>query len=274
MRRAAQHTGRNRAAAALAVFALLAGLALCSSRPALAQGAGVVVFAAASLKNALDEVGAGFAKDTGKPAPRFSYAGSPALARQIEQGAPADVFMSADTDWMDYLDGRKLIRAASRIDLLSNSIVVVTPASARADFQGLTAESLTRALGGGRLALADVRSVPAGRYAKAALEKLGLWDGVKDRLAQTENVRAALVFVARGEAPLGMVYSTDAAAEPRVAIAATLPQDSHPPIIYPAAVTSASRHPDAGSFLAYLSGPQAGASFRRHGFVVLHQTAR
>ena len=161
------------------------------------------MFAAASLKNALDDTGADFAKQTGKPPPRISYAGTPALARQIEQGAPADVFISADADWMTYLEGKRLIRAESRVDLLGNSIVVVAPASANIDLPVISAESLTRALRGGRLALADVNSVPAGRYAKAALEKLGAWDALKGRLAQSENVRAALVFVARGEAPLG-----------------------------------------------------------------------
>ncbi|MBX9758139.1 MAG: molybdate ABC transporter substrate-binding protein [Beijerinckiaceae bacterium] len=258
----------------MAAYALLAGLCALAPNAAQAQGAGPVVFAAASLKNALDEVSAGFAKDAGKPAPRLSYAGSPALARQIEQGAPADVFISADTDWMDYLEGKRLIRNGARVDLLGNSIVLVAPAAARVDLAELTVASLARALGGGRLALADVKTVPAGRYAKASLEKLGLWDAVKDKLAQSENVRAALVFVARGEAPLGIVYSTDAAAEPRVRVVAALPRDSHPPIIYPAAVTSASTHPDAGSFLAYLAGPQASAAFVRHGFVPLHQPAR
>ena len=253
---------------------LLASVALPARQPALAQGGGLVVFAAASLKNALDDIGADFAKQTGKPPPRISYAGTPALARQIEQGAPADVFISADADWMTYLEGKQLVRSESRVDLLGNSIVVVAPASADIDLPVISAHSLTRALGGGRLALADVNSVPAGRYAKAALEKLGAWDALKGRLAQSENVRAALVFVARGEAPLGIVYRTDAAAEPRVKIIAALPQDTHPPIIYPAAVTSASKHPDATAFLAWLRGPQARAIFESHGFLPLQNTAR
>lgn len=242
--------------------------AMTISPAAMAQTAGPVVFAAASLKNALDDAATIYAA-TGKTAPRVSYAGSSALARQIEQGAPADIFISADTDWMDYLAKRNLIRTETRNDLLGNAIVVIAPASSGAQIPTINADNMKRALAGGRLAVAEVNSVPAGRYAKAALEKLGAWDAVKDSLAQSENVRAALLFVARGEAPLGIVYQTDAAAEPKVKIVAALPRDSHPPIVYPVAVTSASKHPDAQAFIAFLASPQARPAFEKQGFTIL-----
>jgi molybdate transport system substrate-binding protein len=254
-----------------AAFLLLAGLFMPGAK---AQSGSPVVFAAASLKNALDEAATLYAQSLGRPTPRISYAGSPALARQIMQGAPADVFISADSDWMDYLGDRKLIRPETRGDLVGNSIVIVAPAASPATLPQISGDALADALGGGRLAIADVNSVPAGRYTKAALEKLGAWEAVKNRLAQSENVRAALLFVARGEAPLGVVYRTDAAAEPRVKIIAAPPHDSHPPIIYPAAVTSASKHPDAAAFLAFLRDAQAGAVFEKHGFTIPDAAAR
>ena len=250
-----------------AALLLAAALSFAPAGPAAAANGHLVVFAAASMKNALDEIAAGYASSTAKPAPRLSYAGSPALARQIEQGAPADIFISADTDWMDYLERRKLVRSDARADIAGNSLVVIAPAGARVEVGDLRSEALTRAIGDGRLAVAEVNSVPAGKYAKAALEPLGAWDAVKSRLAQTENVRAALMFVARGEAPLGVVYRTDAFAEPRVAIAASIPPGAHPPITYPAALVSASKNPDAAGFLDYLVSPQARAAFEKHGFV-------
>ncbi|MFN3889899.1 MAG: molybdate ABC transporter substrate-binding protein [Beijerinckiaceae bacterium] len=241
--------------------------------PANAEPGGPLIFAAASLKNALDDAAAAWTS-SGKPAPRISYAGSPALARQIEQGAPADIFISADTDWMDYLAKRSLIRPGTRTDLLGNAIVIVAPAASAASLPAVTADALSRALGGGRLAVADVKSVPAGKYAKTALEKLGAWDALKHRLAQSENVRAALLFVARGEAPLGIVYRTDAAAEPKVKIVAALPRDSHPPVIYPAAVTSAARSPYSSEFLAFLRSAQARPAFEKQGFTTLDAVSK
>lgn len=255
-------TGRS----ILAAGFLLAAAQVGSS--VMAQSAGPVVFAAASLKNALDDAATVYAA-TGKAPPRISYAGSSALSRQIEQGAPADVFISADTNWMDYLAKRNLIRPDTKSDLLGNAIVVVAPAASSAQIPTINADNLTRALGDGRLAVAEVNSVPAGRYAKAALEKLNAWDAVKDRLAQSENVRAALLFVSRGEAPLGIVYQTDAAAEPKVKIVAALPRESHPPIVYPIAVTSASKHPDAEAFLSFLRSEQARPAFEKQGFTIL-----
>jgi molybdate transport system substrate-binding protein len=238
-----------------------------------AQGGGMVVFAAASLKNALDEIAAAWAKDTGKPAPRISYAASSALARQMEQGAPADLFISADLDWMDYAAGKNLIRPDSRFNLLGNNIVLIAPRDSRTTTLALTGGDLAKALAGGKLSMGNVDAVPAGKYGKAALEKLGAWTSVKDSIAQAENVRAALLLVARGEAPLGIVYGTDAAAEPGVKVVATFPEDSHPPITYPAALTRESKNADAKSFLDFLRSAKARAVFEKQGFTVLAKSA-
>jgi molybdate transport system substrate-binding protein len=238
-----------------------------------AQGGGMVVFAAASLKNALDEIAATWAKDTGRPAPRISYAASSALARQMEQGAPADLFISADLDWMDYAAGKNLIRADTRFNLLGNKIVLIAPRDSRTTTLALTGGDLAKALAGGKLSMGNVDAVPAGKYGKAALEKLGAWTSVKDSIAQAENVRAALLLVARGEAPLGIVYGTDAAAEPGVKIVATFPADSHPPITYPAALARESKNADASSFLDFLRSAKARAVFEKQGFTVLVKSA-
>jgi molybdate transport system substrate-binding protein len=236
---------------------------------ARAQAGALVIFAAASLKNALDEIAAGWAKDTGKAAPKISYAASPALAKQIEQGAPADLFISADLDWMDYVAKKDLIRADTRVNLLGNKIVLIAPRDSTASLDVKQGFDLAKALAGGRLAMANVDAVPAGKYGKAALEKLGAWDGVKDKVAQAENVRAALLLVARGEAALGIVYATDAAAEPNVKIVGAFPEDSHPPIIYPAAVTRDAKSADARPFLDHLKTIRARPAFEKQGFTVL-----
>ena len=251
------------------------GLALALSiAPGIAQAQdSVVVFAAASLKNALDEIAATWAKDTGKPAPKISYAASSALAKQMEQGAPADLFISADLDWMDYAAGKNLIKADTRFNLLGNNIVLIAPKDSRTANLAIKGDDLAKALAGGRLSMANVEAVPAGKYGKAALEKLGAWTAVKDSIAQAENVRAALVLVARGEAPLGIVYSTDAAAEPNVRIVATFPEDSHPPIIYPAALTKDAKNADAKAFLDFLRSAKARTSFEKQGFTVLVKSA-
>jgi molybdate transport system substrate-binding protein len=233
---------------------LVAGLAIGIAIVPLSAGAednAPVVFAAASLKDALDAVNADWQKESGKQA-TISYAASSALAKQIEQGAPADVFISADEDWMDYLAARKLIKPDTRFDLLGNRLVL-----------------LASLLGDGHLAMADTQAVPAGKYGKAALEKLGVWDGVKDKIAQAENVRAALQLVSRGEAPLGIVYATDAHADPKVKVLDTFPEGTHPPIIYPAAEIAASTNPDARAFVAYLKSPAAQSVFEAQGFKVL-----
>jgi molybdate transport system substrate-binding protein len=251
------------------------GLALVLSfLPGLAQAQNdVVVFAAASLKNALDEIATTWSKDSGKPMPKISYAASSALAKQIEQGAPADMFISADLDWMDYLAGKNQIKPDTRFNLLGNKIVLIAPKDSKITTLALKGGDLATALAGGRLSMANVESVPVGKYGKAALEKLGAWNDVKDHLAQAENVRAALLLVARGEAPLGIVYSTDAAAEPNVKIVATFPEDSHAPIIYPAALTRDSRNADAKAFLDFLKSAKARAAFEKQGFTVLVKSA-
>jgi molybdate transport system substrate-binding protein len=251
------------------------GLALALSLlPGMAQAQNnMVVFAAASLKNALDEVAATWARDIGKPAPKISYAASSALAKQIEQGAPADLFISADLDWMDYLAGKNLIKADTRFNLLGNKIALIAPKDSKTTSVTIKGADLAKALDGGRLSMANVDSVPAGKYAKSALERLGAWNDVKDHVAQAENVRAALLLVARGEAPLGIVYSTDAAAEPDVRVVATFPDDSHPPIIYPAALTKESGDADAKAFLDFLRSAKARLSFEKQGFTVLVRSA-
>ncbi len=247
------------------------GLALAVSllpSVAFAQG-NVVVFAAASLKNALDEIATTWSKDTGKPMPKISYAASSALAKQMEQGAPADLFISADLDWMDYVQGKNLIKTDSRFNLLGNKIVLIAPKDSKLTTVEIKGADLAKALAGGRLSMANVDSVPVGKYGKAALEKLGAWSEVKDHLAQAENVRAALLLVARGETPLGIVYATDAAAEPNVKIVGTFPADSHPPIIYPAALAKDSTNADAKAFLDFLRSAKARTAFEKQGFTVL-----
>jgi molybdate transport system substrate-binding protein len=236
--------------------------------PARAQSTDLVIFAAASLKNALDEVNTQWQKETGKKAV-ISYAASSALAKQIEQGAPAQVFISADLDWMDYLAGKNLIKADTRSNLLGNRIVLIAPKDKAQPIDIKAGFDLAKVLGEGRLSMANVESVPAGKYGKAALEKLGVWASVSGRIAQAENVRAALLLVSRGEAPAGIVYQTDAAADPNVKIIGTFPEDSHPPIIYPIALTANASHPDATAFLAYIRSAKAKPVFEAQGFTVL-----
>jgi len=228
----------------------------------------LTVFAAASLKTALDQANEAFAA-VSKIKVRTSYAASSALARQIEQGAPADVFASADVDWMDYLDARKKIAAGTRVDLLGNRLVIIAAKDSPVAKLELEEAAFENALGSGRLALAEVNSVPAGRYAKAALQHLRLWDGLAARLAMAENVRAALIFVSRGEAPLGIVYATDAAADTGVKIVATFPPESHPAIIYPFAVTEGANAGRAQQYLEFLRNPSARTIFEKQGFSVI-----
>jgi molybdate transport system substrate-binding protein len=251
--------------ASLMAGVLVLGLMLA---PAVAWAADPVVFAAASLKNALDDVAKAYEAKTGQKV-TISYAGSSALAKQIEQGAPADIFISADLDWMNYLAGKNLIKNETRRNLLGNRLVLVAPADRSLSLVIAPGFELAKALGDGRLAVADPASVPAGKYAKASLEKLGVWDSVKDKLAQAENVRAALAFIAQGEAPLGIVYQTDAAAEPKVKVVDTFPADSHAPIIYPVAQTASSTNPDASAFLEFLGSDDARKVFEGQGFEVL-----
>jgi molybdate transport system substrate-binding protein len=255
--------------------ALIGALAFASPvpSPASAQGRDVVVFAAASMKNALDEINQAWTRENRGRKVTISYAASPALVKQIEAGAPADLFASADLDWMDYAQQKNLIRPETRVNLLGNRLVLIAAKDATTSLTIQPGFNLAAALGSGRLAMGNVDAVPAGKYGKAALEKLGAWEGVKDRVAQAENVRAALLLVSRGEAPLGIVYQTDAAADPNVKIVDTFPQDTHPAIVYPVAITKDSGNADAQAFLAFLRGPVAQAAFERQGFTVLNRPA-
>jgi molybdate transport system substrate-binding protein len=257
---------RLRRFAVVAVMSL-AALAVAGVSAATAQST-VTVFAAASLQTALNGVAKDFTAASGI-AVKFSYDASSTLARQIEQGAPADIFASADLDWMDYLAKRDLIAAATRVNLLGNRLVVVAPKDSPITEIRFEAASLEAALGGGRIATGAVESVPVGRYAKLALQKLGLWATFETRIVPAENVRAALAYVARGEAPLGIVYATDAAAEPKVKVVGTFPRDSHPPIVYPFALTATAQGDAAKQFLAYLQSQPARARFTAQGFSML-----
>lgn len=230
----------------------------------------MTVFAAASLKNALDAIVADWQASAGKRAV-VSYAASSALARQIENGAPAQIFISADLDWMDYLAAKKLINPQSRVDLLGNRIVLIAPKGKALPTDVLLKPGfdLAALLGDGRLSMANVDTVPAGKYGKAALEKLGLWHNVAGRIAQAENVRAALLLVSRGETPAGIVYQTDAASDPNVRIIGTFPEGSHPPIIYPMAQIAGAVHPDTANFLTFVRSNRARVLFEAQGFTVL-----
>ena len=247
------------------IAAVAAARADCSEASDRARGS-LVVFAAASLKPALDPVLAAWRSSSGQEVV-VSYAGSGQLARQIEQGAPADLFVSADTTWMDHVASKKLIDIPTRVDLLGNLLVLVAPANAAPAIELTPGLDLAAHLRGGRLAIGNAQFVPAGVYGKAALQHLGAWSGVADKLAETENVRAALMLVTRGEASLGIVYRTDAISEPAARIIATFPEDSHPRIVYPAALTAGARA-DARELLAFLTSSTAKSIYEAHGFLV------
>jgi molybdate transport system substrate-binding protein len=246
---------------------VLSGLAALLLSFVPAQAADIAVFAAASLTDALQDIGKSYEAKTHNQVV-FSFAASSTLAKQIERSSGADVFMSADTDWMDYLDSKGLIDRPTRKNLLGNSLVLVMPADSGITIDVADRFPLLAALNGGRLSMADPNSVPAGKYGRAALIALGAWSSVQDHIVSAENVRVALAYVARKEAPLGIVYKTDALSEPDVKIAGTFPENSHRPIVYPAALTSDAK-PEAKNFLGYLSGPEARAIFEKAGFTVL-----
>lgn len=241
---------------------------LAAFSPASAEDKTITVFAAASMKNALDEVDAAYTAKTGVKI-TASYAASSVLAKQIEQGAPADVFVSADTDWMDYAASKKTISELSRVNLLGNSIVLIAPKDSKIDnviiAQGF---DLAKLAGDGRIATGDVKSVPVGKYAKAALTSLGAWQAAEPKFAMAESVRAALTLVARGEAALGIVYSTDARVEPGVKIVGTFPADSHPAIIYPVAATTTAKG-GTNDYLAFLRSSAAKTILEKYGFKFL-----
>jgi molybdate transport system substrate-binding protein len=252
------------------------GVLLCvlfSGAPAWAADdkAAVTVFGAASLTNVLQDIGDSFTAQTSIPV-RFSFAASSALAKQIENGAPADVFFSADVEWMNYLQERNLIQRATRQNALGNRLVLIAPSDSKVMLKIAANFPLAASLGSGKLATGDPDSVPAGRYAKQALTQLGVWAAVADRIARADSVRSALAFVDRGEAPLGIVYETDALVDKNVRIVDTFPADSHAPIIYPLALTNAAKA-DAAKFVAYVRGPAGDAAFVHYGFRPLHTSA-
>ena len=232
------------------------------------QGQPLVVFAAASLTDVLQKASDAYTQSSATPV-RLSFAASSALAKQIESGAPADVFVSADQEWMDYIAGKDLINAASRSNLLGNRLALIAPADSKVTLQLAANARLLAALGEkGRLATGDPDTVPVGKYAKAALTSFGIWSALEPRLARAENVRVALSYVARGEAPLGIVYATDATVEPKVRVVALFPESSHPAITYPAAATRSAQAGAAG-YLQFLRGPIAADIFRKAGFTLL-----
>lgn len=256
----------NRRLFAAALSAFLCGVVASSAT--LAQEKSLTVFAAASMKNALDDANAAFTKATAVKVVA-SYAASSALMKQIEQGAPADIFVSADIEWMDYGSQKKLVQDGTRVNLLGNKLVLIAPKDSKLDTVKIESGfDLAKLAGDGRIVTADVRAVPVGRYAKAALERLGAWAAAEPKLAMTENVRVALTLVARGEAPLGIVYETDAKVEPAVKIVGVFPEDSHPPIVYPVAATATAK-PEAAHYIAFLRSEAAKTVFERYGFTVL-----
>jgi len=246
---------------------LFAAVPAVAMLPAAALAADVTVFGAASLSDALNEIAKNYQQQSGKTV-AVSLAASSALAKQIEASGGADIFISADEDWMDYLDKKGLIVPGSRADLLGNHLVLVAPADAKLSLTIAPHFDLLGALAGGRLAVADPGSVPAGKYAKASLTQLGVWDSVVGHLAQAENVRVALTYVAHGDAPLGIVYTTDALADKGVRIVGTFPDDTHAPIVYPIALAKDAK-PEAKAFIEFLRGPQARAIFEKDGFIIL-----
>ena len=251
-----------------AALTLLAGLIGLSPQSATAQDKTLTVFAAASMKNALDDINSAFSKQTGVKVVA-SYAASSALMKQIESGAPADIFASADLDWMNYGSQKKVIKDDTRINLLGNKLVLIAPQDSKLGTvtfgQGF---DLAKLVGDGRIATGDVKSVPVGKYAKAALEKLGAWNAAESKFAMAESVRAALTLVSRGEAPLGIVYETDAKADPGVKIIGAFPANSHEPITYPVAATIIAK-PEAAEYLAFLRGPVSKNIFEKYGFTFL-----
>ena len=242
--------------------------ALLAALPARAQDKTITMFAAASMKNAVDDVDAAFTKKSSVKV-SASYAASSALAKQIEQGAPADIFASADLDWMDYVAKKDLIQSDTRTNLLGNKLVLIAPKDTKLGTIKIEKGfDLAKLAGNGRITTGDVKAVPVGKYAKAALEKLGSWQAAESKFAMAENVRAALLLVARGEAVLGIVYETDAKVEPNVKVVGYFPQDSYPPVIYPVALLKTAK-PEAKAYLDFLQSAEAKAIFEKYGFSFL-----
>jgi molybdate transport system substrate-binding protein len=254
----------------VSVLLVAAAVVIASSwsLAAQAQEKDLLVFGAASLKNALDDADALYQHDAGRKIV-VSYGASSALAKQIESGAPADIFISADLDWMDYVAQHKLIKADTRFNLLGNKLVLIAPVDSKVNLTIGPNFPLAQTLGNDRLAMADPAAVPAGKYGKAALEALGVWSSVANKIAPAQDVRATLLLVSRGEAPLGIVYQTDAAADKGVKIVGAFPESTHPPIIYPIAVTATSNNPGTTAYVNFLKSPAAKPAFEKQGFVLL-----
>lgn len=247
-------------------FMLVLAALIPAQSEAFAAPSPPMVMAAASLQESLNAAADAWARKN-HPRPRISFAASSALARQIESGAPADMFISADEEWMAYLGGKGLLKQKTRVPFLTNGLVLIAPKASKASLKIGRNFPLAKALGpGGRLAVADTAAVPAGRYAKQALTNLGVWNSVKDRLAPGESVRAALAFVSRSACPLGVVYSTDARADPSVRVVGIFLASSHAPIRYPLALLARSRNPEAEGFRRFLLSAEGKAIFRRYGF--------
>jgi molybdate transport system substrate-binding protein len=257
---------RRRLSACLASWVVC--LAASASFGADAPRAPVLIFAAASLSNVVDELGHSFSASTGIQV-KSSYEASSALAKQIEAGAPADVFFSADTEWVDYLERRGLLKSGSRRNVVANRLVLIAPLDSHVQLRIGPQFDLARAIGSGKLATGDPDSVPAGKYAKAALEKLGVWSAISSHIVPAENVRSALAFVARGEAAFGIVYATDARAENRVKVVDVFPESTHPPITYPIALSTGAGA-DAARFVAFVTSAAGSNIFRKYGFEPLH----
>jgi molybdate transport system substrate-binding protein len=255
-----------------AIRSLLLAVAIVVVAPwnlaAYAQNRDLLVFAAASLKDALDDASAQYQHDAGQKIV-VSYGASSALAKQIENSAPADIFISADVDWMDYMADRKLIKPETRFNLLANKLVLIAPADSTVNLTIAPNFPLAQALGNGRLAMADPAAVPAGKYAKAVLEALDVWSSVSSKVAPAQDVRAALLLVSRGEASFGIVYWTDAASDKGVKVVGAFPESARPAIIYPVAVTASSTHTGTAAYINFLKSPSARPAFENQGFVVL-----
>lgn len=249
------------------LFSLLTLMGFISVSTAAVQRGEPLVFAAASLQESMNAAADAW-NARGHLRPTISLAASSALARQIEAGAPADLFISADEDWMNDLQKKGLLRPDSRASFLGNRLVLIAPANSRLNVRITPGFPLAKALGSGRLSIADPNSVPAGKYAKAALFKLGIWSSVQDKLAPAQDVRAALAYVERAEAPLGIVYATDAMASKKVRIVARFPEGSYPPISYPIAMLRSSNNTEAEGFRRFLISASGKAIFRRFGFIV------
>jgi molybdate transport system substrate-binding protein len=257
--------------AAFVLSFLSAALALPQQSAAQEAKPGPVIFAAASMKTALDAIAADFAKQNGGKKAKISYASSAVLAKQIEQGAPADIFISADQKWMDYVDKAKLLKAGTRRNLLGNALVLIEPADGKSTLKITKGFGLAAELGDGKLAVCTVTSCPAGVYGKEALTNLGVWKDIEPKLAQADNVRNALMLVARGEAKFGIVYATDAKAEPKVKVVDTFPESSHTPVVYPIALIANSTNADAAVFVAFMTSQSSVKILTDQGFTVLER---